>query len=93
MYNILKGQTGAERKVITYKEKDSSFTKSSHYASMEEFWDFILTERVENMEWYQIAMGPRVYVDICPECNQYKTIGTSCTTCFPSSNFPPSERH
>lgn len=75
--SALCGQAGKTRIVVGRKEIGSDWVKSTHYKDMEEFWDFILSDKIE-LEWYQVKGQDKVYVDVCKECNQYYDRGNTC---------------
>ena len=64
-HNVMRGQAG-DRLIIGYKPKGSNFTKTSHYANKEEFFDAVKRNKDE-IEWYQVNKGEKVYPEVKEE--------------------------
>ncbi len=78
-YKTMEGQAG-DRPIVSYWEKSADGTyavkKTTHYASVDDFWEYILTEKVDLLA-YQIKGHEKIDVKVCSICNQYHTDGTS----------------
>lgn len=71
------GQAGTARVVVALHEIGSEWVKSTHYKDMDEFWDRILSEKLD-IDWCQVKGQDKVYVNVCKVCNQYYPAADGC---------------